>query len=120
MRRVRVVDEQSGTVLAERAEVAEGFFERGVGLIGRRDWVRSDALVIQPCNSIHCFFMSLPIDVAYVDREHVVLRVVPDLKPWRLGPLVWRAHYVVELPSGTLARTGAQPGDHLVLEPVSR
>lgn len=120
MRRVRIVNRSRGTTLAEWAEVAESFVARGIGLIGRRDWARGDGLLILPCNSIHCFFMSLPIDVAYVDGQGSILRVVPDLKPWRLGPLVLRSRYVVELPVGTLARTGSLPGDRLVLESASR
>ncbi len=117
MRRVRVVNASRSTTLAESAEVAEGFVARGVGLIGRRDWARSDGLVIQPCDSVHCFFMNLVIDVAYVDAKGKVLRLAPRLRPWRIGPIVWRARYVVELPEGTLARTGSVPGDQLVLEP---
>ncbi len=119
MRRVRVANRTRDTTLAERAEVAEGFLDRGIGLIGRRDWSRSDGLVLLPCNSIHNFFMSLAIDVVYADRRDSILRLVPNLKPWRLGPLVLRAHYVVELPIGTLARTGSQQGDELALDPVS-
>lgn len=120
MRRVRVVNLDRGSVLAERAEVAESFVARGVGLIGRRDWVRADGLVIRPCSSIHCFFMSLPIDVVFVDGDDAVLRTAPQVKPWRVGPIVPRSRYVVELPVGTLARTNTQPSDRLALEPIDK
>lgn len=104
--------------MAEAAEVAESFLARGVGLIGRKDWSRGDGLVILPCNSVHCFFMSIPIDVAYVDSKGSVCRLAPNLKPWRIGPIALRARYVVELPAGTLDRTACQIGDRLELVPV--
>ena len=115
---MRVVNQSRGIALAERAEVAESLLARGVGLIGRRDWLRSDGLVIRPCNSVHCCLMSMPIDVAYVDAQDRICRVAPNLKPWRFGPMVFSARYVVELPAGRLARTSSEPGDQLVLEPI--
>jgi uncharacterized membrane protein (UPF0127 family) len=61
---------------------------------------------------IHTFFMRFSIDVLFLDRQLKVLRVIEDLKPWRLSPWVLRAHSVLELPGGSL-RGMAQPGDRL-------
>jgi uncharacterized membrane protein (UPF0127 family) len=60
--------------------------------------------------------MRYPIDVLHVDRRGVVRAVLHELRPWRLGPLVWRSRLALELPSGAAATTSV--GDHLVLEPV--
>ena len=69
-------------------------------------------LVIDPCKSIHMFFMRFPIDVLYLDREDRVVRIQEGLKPWRVGPLHTKgARYVIELPEGTIGRTGTQVGD---------
>jgi len=35
--------------------------------------------------------------------------------PWRLGRPRARSRYVIELPTGTIQRTGTQAGDQLVL-----
>ena len=102
--------------LATRAEVADSFVRRGIGLIGRADWSRSDGLVIRPCRSIHTFFMRLPIDVVHVGGDGTVCHVVPTLRPWRPGPIVLRSQCVIELPAGTVERTGTQVGDLLVVE----
>ena len=61
-------------------------------------------------------FMRIALDVLHVDSRDRVVRVLHDIRPWRLGPLVWRGKYVVELPAGTANRTGTQIGDQLVLE----
>jgi hypothetical protein len=115
MRRVRIENSSRGTTLAGEAEMADGFVSRGIGLMGRRGWSRSDGIVIEPCSSIHCFFMRMPIDVIFVDREWRVLRTVEALKPWRIGPIVGKTRRVVELPTGALRRTVCQAGDQLVL-----
>jgi len=46
-----------------------------------------------------------------------VLRVLAGIKPWRLGPIVRGSKYVLELPAGTVARTGTQQHDIIQLEP---
>ena len=101
------------TKLAEQTEIAKGMLRRGLGLIGRRGWTGSDGLVLSGCNSIHTFFMRMPIDVVYLDKGNRVLRADGAVKPWRVGPIVWKAKTVVELPAGTIERTGTRPGDLL-------
>jgi len=115
MRRVQIENSSRGTVVAAKAEMADGFVSRFVGLMGRRGWASSDGMVIEPCSSIHCFFMRMPIDVAFVDRDWRVLQTVEAIKPWRIGPIVRRTRRVIELPAGALKRTGSGPGDQLVL-----
>ena len=103
--------------IAHRTEVAKGMLRRGIGLMGRRGWASSDGLVLKGCNSIHTFFMRMPIDVVYLDSANRVLRADGSVKPWRLGPIVWKANTVVELPAGTIERTGTKAGDLLQVVP---
>src|SRR6478735_8770164 len=102
----RVVNRNRGTVLAERAEEARSWWARGWGLLGRRELPEGAGLVIDPCSSIHTFFMAFPIDVAYVAADGRVVTTAHALRPWRFGPLARKVRYVVELPAGTLARSG--------------
>ena len=77
-------------------------------------------LVIDPCSSIHTFWMRFPIDVLYVDKNGTVLRADRAMKPWRIGPLFVRhGRLVIELPAGTIDRTRTERGDHLRLDAVS-
>jgi uncharacterized membrane protein (UPF0127 family) len=113
---VRVVNATRGAVLAERAGLADSAMTRAVGLLGQDSLPEGSGLVIDPCTSIHMFFMRFAIDALYVAQNGAVLRVVANLRPWRLGPISLRARYVIELPAGTAARTGTQPGDQVQLE----
>jgi uncharacterized membrane protein (UPF0127 family) len=103
--------------IAHSAEVARGPIRRGIGLMGRRGWTHSDGLVLERCGSIHTFFMRMPIDVVYLDRDGTVLRADAAMPPWRVGPIVRRARTVLELPAGTIERTGTRKGDRLELPP---
>lgn len=76
--------------------------------MGRRDFAVGRGLWIEPCNSIHMFFMRFPIDVLFLDREGQVKRVLLNLKPWRISPIVFGARTCVELPAGTLSDKSLQ------------
>lgn len=120
MQTVRIINTTRAAVLADHAGLADSIMARTVGLMGQAALPSGSGLVLDPCTSIHMFFMRFAIDALYVAQNGVVLRVVPHLRPWWLGPIILRSRYVVELPAGTAARTGTQPGDILRLESVAR
>lgn len=110
-----IVNQSRGATLASTVEIAESFWSRGKGLIGRRNLPDDFGLVIRPCGSIHMFFMSIPLDVLHLDKHGRVVRILAGIKPWRPGPIVPRGKWVVELPAGTVARDGTQLGDIIAL-----
>ena len=73
---------------------------------------------IAPCNGIHMFFMNFAIDAVFLDRERRVVKVCPNLKPWRMVPIVFGAHSVLELPANTIAGLGIAKGEALSIEPA--
>ena len=113
---MRLVNRRNGAVLAERVERATGAWERMRGLLGRHDLPQGDALAIEPCTSIHTFFMAFAIDAAFLDRNGKVIRALSDLRPFRTTRIYPSAAQVVELPAGTLARTDTRPGDQVSFE----
>ena len=84
------------------------------GLLGRSGLEDGEGLLIRPTSSIHMFFMRFSIDAVFLDRELVVRKVVPELKPWRIA-VARGAKSVVELPAGQAARRGVTTGDRLAL-----
>lgn len=113
---LRLRHEPSGAIVVERVEEAGGFFGRGVGLLGRATLEPDTGMWIHPCRSIHMFGMRFAIDALFLDRRHRVVRVVGNLRPWRMVPLVWRAASVVEVPAGRASILGITPGDQLRFE----
>ncbi|MEA2646451.1 MAG: uncharacterized protein QOE92_1534 [Chloroflexota bacterium] len=92
-----------GGVIVEDLEVARTSWSRFVGLMGRESLAQGGGLWIEPCNSIHMFFMRFAIDVLFLDRQNRVKKVMLNLRPWRISPIVFGARTTVELPAGTLA-----------------
>lgn len=106
------------TLLASRAERAASFYARFMGLMGRRELPFGEALWIDPCNSIHTFFMRIPIDVLLLDRDLQVVKAFHALVPWRMTRIYRKARTVLELPAGTLAASQTAEGDRLTFEPA--
>jgi uncharacterized membrane protein (UPF0127 family) len=85
--------------------------------MGRRGLGDGEALIIQPCNGVVCFFMRFAIDVLFVDGEGRVVHLIPGMKPWRASSIVRASQYVVELPEGTIEDTGTELGDRIAVSP---
>ncbi len=113
MRTLQAVNAQTGRVVAERVELADGVWSRFRGLMLRRPLEPGCGLLLRPSSSIHTFFMRFPIDVVYLDRAGKVVKVVADMKPWRVSAGGRGARQVLELPSGSAAQAGLQLGDEI-------
>jgi uncharacterized membrane protein (UPF0127 family) len=111
-----VVNQTRNVLLADRVRSADGFFLRLKGLLGTRSLRRGDALWISPCESVHTLGMRYALDVLFVDGRGVVVGCCPCLRPFRFSPRYRKSCGVLELPAGTLSRTGTEPGDQLRFE----
>ena len=74
-----------------------------------------EGLLIEPCSSVHTFAMRFAVDVVFVDDAGRVLRVVEDLRPWRLAACR-RSRKVLELAGGRAREVGLEIGDELRFE----
>ena len=115
-RTVRVRNLSRAADLASRATLADSFWRRLRGLLGRDGLGDGEGLVIVPCNSVHMLGMRFPLDVLHLDKAGTVLRALPNLRPGQFGPMVWRSHTAVELPVGTIAASGTVAGDRVSIE----
>ena len=104
------------TVLADRLRVADTHWTRLRGLLGTRELPMGDGLWIRPCRQVHMFGMRYAIDVVFLDDACRIVGLAAELQPWHVSPLVKAATSVLELPAGTIARTGLRPHQALTLE----
>ena len=82
--------------------VADTFWKRSIGLMGRRSLNPRQGLLLRPCGSIHTCFMRFPIDVIFLDASGRVIRIGRNVAPWRFVWGGWKAHSVIEIQSGWL------------------
>ena len=115
----RIANSTRGTCLATRARYARNGAERRRGLLGRESIEPGEALILPRCRQVHMFGMKFSIDVLFVDKRGRAVRCVRDLAPGRLSRWVRRARTTIELPVGTLDVTRTEPGDTILIEPLS-
>jgi uncharacterized membrane protein (UPF0127 family) len=113
--KVQVRNLTRAIVLADAAEVADTSAKRRTGLLKHTSLAPGDGLWIVPCESVHSFFMKFTIDVLYLDRQRRVKKIRPEMVPWRASACL-TAHSVLELPAGSIVRTGTQTGDQLEIK----
>lgn len=89
-------------IIAERLAIADKFWPRLLGLMGKKMLINGCALLLFPCSSIHTFFMRFPIDVVYIDRDWNIVKTVKNLQPWKVDFGSRKARYTLELPAGTI------------------
>ena len=112
-RPIEALNRTRGRSLASNVLVADSHITRLIGLIGTNSdqFGEGYGLWIRPCRGIHTVFMRFAIDAAYLDKEGHVVHMETRLKPWRIGATRWRSSSVLELPAGSLQRSGTQVGD---------
>ena len=106
-----------GTPLAGSPAFAVTYWSRFMGLMGKSRFPEGyDGLIFEKCNSIHCFFMRMTIDVIFVDKEYKAVKCIREVRPWHLAFGGRRGCTCIELPSGCLEKSGTVPGDQLLFE----
>lgn len=102
------------STVAEEVEPASTTWKRFVGLMGREPLPGGHAMLLEPCSSIHMFFMKFALDVVFLDGEDRVVRIVRGLAPWRIASARGSSK-VVEMTAGALCEDISE-GDELQLE----
>lgn len=106
-------NETKQELIAKQVEMASTFWQKFKGLMFRGELPQESCLVIHKCNSIHTCFMKFPLDVIFLNKQHVVLHLIRDFKPFRFSPIIKDATTVVELASGQIASSHTEVGDTL-------
>jgi hypothetical protein len=108
-----------GIVIGDAIDIADTSEKRTVGLLKHKELRPGEGLWIVPCEGVHTFFMKFAIDLVYIDKKHIVRKIVPNVAPWRMS-ICLPAHSIVELPAGAIAPGSTCKGDQLAFEPVDR
>ena len=88
-------------------EVAANRRARRHGLLHRDHF--EGAMVIRPCRWVHTIGMRFPLDVAFVDADGVVVKIV-RMGRHRVGLPVPKSEWVIEAEAGAFERWGLVTG----------
>lgn len=120
MKKLVITILNSKAVVADKCHVAESFFDRLKGLIGRKSLEPGEAMLFLRCNSIHMWMMAFPIDVVFInstpDKQYEVVSIREHLCAWKLFPVSnFKASHVLELEAGLSKKVGIKVGEILCL-----
>lgn len=89
--------------------IANNFKDRLLGYMFRKK-PHHDAILFNPCNSIHTFFMKFNIDVLFLNKDMEVIKKIDGLGKGRVVH-VRNASYVIEAKEGAFSQV--KEGDNL-------
>lgn len=104
-----------GTFVCGRCEIPRSLFGRMRGLLGRTGLDQNTGMLLTSAPSVHTFFMRFTIDVVFLDRDHKVVGVKHELRPWRVAG-ARGAYATLELPAGAADAVGIEVGEVLRFE----
>ena len=109
----QLINRTKNQIVTDQLMIAESLFSRMKGLLGRKSLEPHEMLWINPCNSIHTFFMSFSIDCVFLNKEMKVCAIKHDVSPWRIILPIFAARSVIELPGGQAKALDFTLGDQL-------
>ncbi len=115
MQYLTVTIPEKAVTVGSRIGLADTFLSRLFGLLGKSRLDDGAGLLIRPSSGVHTMWMRFAIDVVALDKNLRVLRTWHRLRPWRLTPVSFRTHCVLELAPGQIQQHNIEPGDQLVL-----
>jgi uncharacterized membrane protein (UPF0127 family) len=116
-RAIVTITREDGISVCESCRLAASFTSRLRGLLGVKQLDSGHGVLIRPASSVHTFFMRFAIDVVFLDRSGSVVKLVPNLRPWRVA-FGRGARETLELRAGEADARGIQVGERLVLAPA--
>lgn len=119
-RSLYVYNKTRETFVATEAMLADTYFQRLIGLLGKtKRWAQiGHGLWIVPSRGVHTIGMMFPIDLIFLSSEKQVVHVEEHLRPFRISKVSLKATSVLELPPHTIYRSRTQVGDVLEIAPV--
>ena len=99
MKKAKIMNVTKDKVLVQNCMMADNFFGRLVGLMGKKILSTDEGMLISPCKSVHTFFMRFDVDIIFVDRNFEVVKIIKNVKPWKFSPYIKSARHIVEIAS---------------------
>ena len=111
--KVYVYNKTRETFVATDAAIADSYFPRLIGLLGKtKRWAQHGrGLWIVPSRGVHTIGMLFPIDLIFLGKQKEVVHIEEHVRPFRISRVSLKATSVLELPPHTIYRSRTQVGD---------
>jgi uncharacterized membrane protein (UPF0127 family) len=113
---LRAANPARGSILGTRIGLADRWWLRFRGLMGREALPAGEGLILRPCRAVHMRGMAFPLDVVFLDRSGAVVAAYHSITPGARTRWHKAARDALELPAGTLTASRTALGDTIVLD----
>ena len=110
---MRITNRTRNTLVGSRVVEAATWWSRLRGFLGRPEPKGGEGILLVRCAAVHTWWMSFGLDLLFLDERGKVLELIRSFPPWKRTRRVSGARYVLEVPVGTIDRSGTQVGDEL-------
>lgn len=104
---------RTGKSIATSVLVADSFWLRLRGLLGRPPLKPYEGLWLIPCQQVHMLGMNYPLSIWFINSTGKVCHIIDELEPGKMSPRIREAVSVIELPAGWAKETDTHVGDIL-------
>ena len=115
IRKFVIRDITKNRAIAGNAELCDNILSKFIGLMFSRK--KNNALIFkfnrEKTIALHMIFVSYPIDVLFLDKNKVAVDVKENFRPFTFYKSRKKAMYAIELPNGTVKKTGTEIGDKI-------
>ena len=100
-------------------QMADNYFTRLRGLIGKKNMDDTGGLLLKKCYAIHTIGMRYALDLVFMDKTGKVLKCAEGVKPFRTAS-ARGAYYTLELNKGVIQKQGIKVNDRFELQVVEK
>jgi uncharacterized membrane protein (UPF0127 family) len=100
----------------KRVKIADSIWKKALGVMFWKSWGDNQGLLLTQTSGVHTFFVRFPIDLVFLNNDFEIVRLVKNLKPWKISPIDFRSAHVLELTTGTISTFNLAVGDKIILK----
>lgn len=99
---MKVIRDSEKNIIASKVKVANTMMSRFLGLMFIKEMQGYDGLILEPCSSVHNFFVRFATDVVFLDKQNKIVKILRNFKPWAVSGIYLNARKALEFKAGTI------------------
>ena len=110
---MNIINLTNGKIISHNCLNATTILQKTLGLINPQN---PRYIYLNTRLGIHTMFLRKATDILLLGDDFKVVTAISSLKPYRIFMYHPKYQHVIEMPSGTIIRTGITIGDKILLE----
>lgn len=110
---LKIINKRNNELIGDKIISGDTMLLRFVGLMGKKSLNDGEGLLLIPCNSIHMMFMKISLDIVFINKNNTIIHLIENIKPWRISPIIFKSHSVLELPVNSIKSKDLKINDEL-------